>query len=138
MENTGQVVLLVTTILGFAATAWREHIARKRTVEDRNWEIRQITEKAEADAKALLIETKAVAEALRIKALAIAKDVAAEIKADNKVSTDRLEEKILGAKRAAENAFQEANHAKVKLEITTEQIKQLNERLLEQTEKPPC
>lgn len=113
-DNTiGQLVLLVTTILGFLITGWRENRNRKWAAEDRRLATAEIVAEAKAEAEVTRIKNEIIADNLRTAAL---------------VDAAKVHAKLDEAQTAAHVAYKEANDVNVK-------IANLNERLLKQVEK---
>ncbi len=126
----GQLVLLLTTIAGFVAAAWRENRNRRWAAEDRAIQAaivtaerraatEEIIERARAEAEAVRIKTDAAAAALREEGI----QLAARIRAQQAATAQHLIAKVGEATTAAHEAYKEANDVNGK-------IADLNERLL--------
>jgi len=140
--QAGQILLLMTTVGGFIAQAWRESRNRQWAIADRRAELDAQTTKiiaeANARAKALLIETETKAKILHLEQLARAEEI--RVRLDTHDEWERQERQtsadttahvvglIQDAKSAAQGAFTEANHVNLK-------IADLNRRLLHEEEK---
>lgn len=156
-SGVGQLVLLVTTIVGFVVTAWRENRNRRWASDDRAAATREIVEQAKAEAEALRIRAEAIADQVKIEAAVLAAVVkkesmaaaevlrreavrqaestransvkeAAGIREEQRISIENLGDRIDAVGVAAVDAYKEANHVNIKIE-------DLNKRLLLQGEQ---
>ena len=129
-----QLILLVTTIIGFVVTLITQMMNRRWAVQDREANVKLIISKAEAEAEALRIHTDSVANSLRINTNIIAKD----LRECNSEITDKLlkvhdtsfaaiTNQLAEVKTEANKAYTEANHINIKIE-------NLNKQLLKQSE----
>lgn len=122
-DMTGaQLTLLITSVVGFLGTAFGflgqwltarrnrkwELENRRLEAEERERERVELVQMAEAKAEALIIEAKALADAVAIKAAQ---------------SVKQIELGLARVGASAHKAYEEANHVNLKIE-------QLNERLL--------
>jgi hypothetical protein len=126
-----QLTILITSVVGFLGTffgflgqwmiarrnrAW-ELENKRLEAEERAHEREELVKLAEAKAQALVIEAKAIADALSIKTIRSVAQLESSIR---KVGAEAVD--------AAHKAYEEANHVNVK-------IAELNDRLLEQKER---
>ena len=142
----GQLVILATTVAGFAWQAYKENRSRRWASEDRAAATSQIIADAAAQAEATRIKTAALAETLKLEALLETarlrnevlergETVRHEVIAAASVARDeaRKQAEALGAaidatKTAAHEAYKEANHVNLKIE-------DLNKRLMKSQEQ---
>lgn len=132
----GEVLTILTLVFTFLGSMWKDSRNRKWLEKDSEIKKKEIIDLAEAKAEALLIESRAIAKALRIKARKIALQVSEDLHKVSDDSTQHLALKIDEAKKAADNAFQEANDVNGKIKDVSNDIKELNSRLLTQESKP--
>jgi hypothetical protein len=136
--DKGQLILFITTVIGFAGTAWREYRNRKWAKKDREDELNaqtaEIISRAQAEATALLIQTEAKARALHFQTLATAERIRQDtlvsaqiIREDQRKVEEHLAEKIAQVHTVAVDAVREANDVNQK-------IANLNQRLLSSEE----
>ena len=142
--QVAQIVLLLTTVGGFAAQAWREARNRRWAIADRKADLDatadRIIAEARARADALLIETDARTRALHLEQIARAEELQANLAVHDEwerserdaatASVATVVSLIGEAKVAAESAYQEANNVNVKIE-------NLNARLAAAEHVPP-
>jgi hypothetical protein len=132
------LLLLLTTVTGFAVSAWREARNRrwaKKDQEDKlNAQTAEIIARAQAEATALLIQTEAKAKVLHYQTLATAERIRQDtlisaqiIREDQRKVEEHLSEKIAEVHTVAVDAVREANDVNQK-------IANLNQRLLSSEE----
>jgi hypothetical protein len=127
------LLLLLTTVTGFAVSAWREARNRRWAKKDQEDKLKEqtaeIIARAQAEATALLIQTEAKARALHFQTLATAERIRQEtlvsaqaIRQDQRQATETLAVAIADvhavaaeAAVASKEAAHEANNANLKI-----------------------
>lgn len=114
----GTLILAIITLI---SNEIKERRNRRWIEEDRAASVREIIEKAAAEAEAVRIRAESAAKHLEQQA----RKIAAEVKEDQRINTALIEERLDTVGKAASHAYEEANNVKT-------DIKNLNARLLGQ------